>query len=67
MQEQDDENKSENYASIDYQMPDIDVRAIQEKVLEDVSESIPAPGERSFTVTLTEQEITSDNELTNAM
>lgn len=64
---QDDENKSESYVSIDENVIDIDLRAIQEKVLEEVTESIPAPEERSFIVSLAEQEITCDNELTNAM
>lgn len=62
-----DENKSENYASIDENLNDIDVKAVQKKVMEEVSESIPSPEEHSFTVTLTRQEITPDNEITNAM
>lgn len=68
---QNDDMKSDQYASIEENTgEDADnvlLRSIQERVVEDVSESIPAPGEPYFTVTLTDQEITPDNELTNVM
>lgn len=46
-------------------VPDLNV--IQERALENVSESMPAPEEQTFVVSLIQREITSDNELTNSM
>lgn len=63
--------KSEQYISVaenaDDETDNINLRSIQERVIEEVSESIPAPGEPYFTVKLVDQEITPDNELTNVM
>ncbi|XP_065204032.1 coiled-coil and C2 domain-containing protein 2A [Planococcus citri] len=75
-QNYDEENLSENYASIEGDRENrrdsasstaLDLKAIHEKAVEDVSESMPAPEEQTFVVSLTQQEITSDNELTNSM
>ncbi len=62
-----DENRPENYDSIEKQLDQINVKNIQQKVVEEISESLPAPGEPLFTVSLIEQDVTPDNELTNPM
>ena len=48
--------------------PDEDtIKRIREQVIEEMSESLPAPGEPIFVLTLAEQDITPDADLTNPM
>lgn len=67
-----EQTKLDHYTSIEEATKntgngDVDVKSIRERVVEEVSESIPTPGEPYFDVTLVEQEITPDSEVTNAM
>lgn len=43
------------------------IKRIREQVIEEMSESLPAPGEQIFILTLTEQDITHDADLSNPM
>ena len=64
--------KSDHYSSIEEEVKgvdskDVNLKNLRERVIEEVSECIPTPGEPYFDVTLVEQEITPDNEVTNSM
>lgn len=62
----DSTNKSDSYQFVDNaNVPSVE--EIRAKVVQEVTDSLPAPGEPFFIVTLIEQEITSDGELTNPM
>lgn len=43
------------------------IKRVREQVIDEMSESLPAPGEPIFVLTLTEQDITPDADLSNPM